>query len=69
MDRYYYLIASLPLLKFAEVSFISSGNFITEAEKWLSREDFILLSKVNINNFLINPKDTFMLREWTPTGW
>jgi hypothetical protein len=64
MDKYYYLIASLPLLKFAESPTISSKNFITEAEKWLSKEDFIHLSKVNINNFLIEEKDTPLLRKW-----
>jgi hypothetical protein len=64
MDKYYYLIASLPLLKFMGLPPISRENFILEAKKWLSREDYITLSSVSINNFFHNPKDTPLLREW-----
>jgi len=64
MDKYYYIIASLPLLKFTEPPAISSKNFITESEKWLSLDDFAILSKVDINNFLINEKDTPLLKKW-----
>ena len=62
MDRYYYLISSLPLLKFEEMPFITRRDFILEAEKWLSGNDFIILSKVDINNFLPDHKDTSLLR-------
>ncbi|MGD9015650.1 MAG: hypothetical protein PVI33_06480, partial [Candidatus Omnitrophota bacterium] len=64
MDKYYYLIASLPLLKFTEAPFLSGTSFITEAKKWLSPDDFAILSKVDINNFLIDEKDTPLLRKW-----
>ena len=64
MDKYYYLISSLPLLKFTEKPFITSKDFIVEAEKWLSEEDFIILSKADVNNFLKDKKDTSLLKEW-----
>ncbi len=64
MDKYYYLISSLPLLKFTETPLMTREYFILEAKKWLSREDYIILSNVNMNNFLHRPEDTPLLREW-----
>ena len=43
MDKYYYLTASLPLLKFTEAPLITREDFTAEAEKWLSGEDFFIL--------------------------
>ena len=64
MDKYYYLTASLPLLKFTEAPLITREDFIAEAEKWLSGEDFFILSKVDINNFLQDYKYTPLLKEY-----
>lgn len=64
MDRYYYLISSLPLLKFAKEPYITKKDFIAEAEKWLSQRDFIILSRVDINNFFKDKEDTSLLRRW-----
>jgi hypothetical protein len=64
MDKYYYLIASLPLLKFMEPPSITREVFLAQVEKWLSVEDFILLNEADINNFLHHPKDTLLLRRW-----
>ena len=64
MDKYYYLIASLPLLKFTEAPLMTRENFMAEAEKWLSREDFIILANADINDFSEDKKDTSLLKEW-----
>jgi hypothetical protein len=64
MDKYYYLIASLPLLKFIEPASITEDDFLAQADKWLSREDFILLNRAGIDNFLYKPKDTPFLKRW-----
>ena len=64
MDKYYYLIASLPLLKFIEQPYIIRKDFLAEAEKWLSREDLIILSSIDINNFIVDKKDASLLKQW-----
>lgn len=64
MDKYYYLIASLPLLKFIELPSQTREDFLAQAEKWLSTEDFILLNRVDINNFFLDQKDTSTLKKW-----
>ena len=64
MDKYYYLISSLPLLKFTEKPYITIRDFITEAEKWLLVEDFTILFKVDINNFIRYEKDVPALKKY-----
>ena len=64
MDKYYYLTASLPLLKFTEAPLITREDFTAEAEKWLSGEDFFILSKVDINNFFQDYKDRPLLKQY-----
>ena len=62
MDRYYYLIPSLPLLKFPKKPYLTGEEFIAEAEKWLTVEDFAILSQVDINNFILDEKDAPIVR-------
>ncbi|MFC1592767.1 DUF2764 family protein [Candidatus Omnitrophota bacterium] len=64
MDRYYYLISSLPLLKFSEKPAISKEDFLVESEKWLSAGDFVVLSALGIGHFINHKKDTPVLRQW-----
>ncbi|MBU1148338.1 MAG: DUF2764 domain-containing protein [Candidatus Omnitrophica bacterium] len=64
MDKYYYLIASLPLLKFMEPPGIARQDFIAQTEKWLCTEDFMVLNEADINNFLHHSKDTPLLSRW-----
>lgn len=64
MDKYYYLISSLPLLKFTEAPSITKEDFIAEAKKWLKYTDFIILFKVNINNLFEDEKDVSLLKRW-----
>ena len=39
-------------------------GFIIEAGKWLSVQDFAIISSVDINNFSINKKDTSLLKQY-----
>ncbi|MFH1577861.1 MAG: DUF2764 family protein [Candidatus Omnitrophota bacterium] len=64
MDKYYYLISSLPLLKFSDKPPITAGDFIAESQKWLSETEFALLSKVDINNPGPDEDDTQILKTW-----
>ena len=64
MDKYYYLVSSLPLLKFAEAPLINSGDFMAEAKKWLKGSDFISLSGADINNFFAHKQDRPVVRQW-----
>ena len=64
MDKYYYLATSLPLLQFGQKPFIARDGFIAEAKKWLSENDFRVLSNIDINNFIKNRQDTPLLRTW-----
>ena len=48
-NKYYYLIASLPYLKFGDQPPIFKAAFITECEKWLSPEDMVLVNSADIH--------------------
>ena len=44
MDKYYYVVAQLPLLYADKEPTITSDAFLEEAEKWLSSTDYAILS-------------------------
>lgn len=46
MDKYYYLIAQLPLLQFGKIPDLSRELFLAEAKKWLDQVDFKQLEKI-----------------------
>jgi hypothetical protein len=50
MDKYYYLIAQLPLLKFGEQTYLDKNVFLEEAKKWLSEEEFVKLKEADIDD-------------------
>jgi hypothetical protein len=60
MDKYYYLIAQLPFLKFNEQNYINNDSFLEEAKKWLSEKDFKNLQKANIDKLEIKSKVNFL---------
>lgn len=64
MDKYYFLVAELPTLFFNKEPEISEAYFLQEAEKWMSPGDFAILSKVDINDYLLNPKNPHVLRKY-----
>jgi hypothetical protein len=50
MDKFYYIIAQLPTLRFDQEAPLSIEDFMMESRKWMSRRDFRLLSDVDFGN-------------------
>lgn len=63
MDKYYYLIAQLPFLRFEEKAYISKESFLEEAKKWLSDKDFKEITKAGLDD-LKSKGASFFLREY-----
>lgn len=57
MDKYYYFVAQLPFLIFNKKGYPDREYFLAEAKKWLSDKDFLLLSRVSLNDFYPGDKD------------
>jgi len=64
MDKYYYLAAQLPFLKFNERTYLTRKGFLAEAKKWLSEGDFKLLSRLELSDFHPRPDDFGILLEY-----
>ncbi|MCF7876871.1 MAG: DUF2764 domain-containing protein [Candidatus Omnitrophica bacterium] len=60
MDKYYYLIAQLPLLKFGEQTYLDKNLFLEEAKKWLSEEEFVKLKEAGIDDLEKRGKTSFV---------
>lgn len=50
MDKYYYVVAQLPLLAFDRETYMTTDMFLEEAEKWLSPSDYAILSHVRYDS-------------------
>ena len=64
LNKYYYLVSSLPYLKFGQENFISKETFLLECKKWLSVKDIKVLSKVSLEDFSVMSDDVSVLQEW-----
>jgi hypothetical protein len=64
LSKYYYLVSSLPYLRFGQASPIGKEAFLLECAKWLTRKDMDILSKASLNDFTIGPYDATIIREW-----
>ncbi|NOZ63121.1 MAG: DUF2764 family protein [Calditrichaeota bacterium] len=64
MDKYYFLVAELPTLFFSKEPELSVEYFLSEAEKWMSARDLQILSRVDINDYLVHPKSPRVLRDF-----
>lgn len=64
MDKYYYLAAQLPVLRFDQDLPIEIDTFLSEAQKWLSPADYSLLSEVDINLTTVSPEDPLPLKSF-----
>ena len=64
MDRYYYLAATLPFLKFNEKTYLNRKGFLEEASKWLSASDFNILCKVDLDDFYFKRDDCAIVKEY-----
>ncbi len=64
MDKYYYFVAQLPLLFFDKEPLLKIEYFLEEGEKWLSRRDLAILTKVDINDTTICKDDPIVLKDY-----
>jgi len=64
LNKYYYLVSSLPYLKLGQENFINKEAFLLECKKWLSVKDIKVLSKVSLEDFSVMSGDTPVLQEW-----
>lgn len=64
MDKYYYLTAELPYLKFGHPPSINQSNFLKEANKWLSQKDFLILLEAGKIKFRIKKIYSLVLKRY-----
>ena len=64
MDKYYYVVAQLPLLYADKEPTITSVSFLEEAEKWLSSGDYAILSQVRYDSTDIGISKPKLLKEY-----
>ena len=64
MDRYYYVVAQLPLLYFDKEPTISIAYFLEETAKWLSRRDYAILSRARYDSTDIDISRPRLLKEY-----
>ena len=50
MDKYYYVIAQLPMLSFDKPSPMTIEHFLDETKKWLSPRDYSTLSGIELDD-------------------
>ncbi len=63
MDKYYYLIAQLPMLFFEKPALMGIEAFLEEAAKWLSRRDNQQLVKIQYDDIFRPSKGQRSLRK------
>ncbi|MDD5455782.1 MAG: hypothetical protein PHV30_01980 [Candidatus Margulisbacteria bacterium] len=63
-NKYYYLIASLPSLKFNTKPLINKETFFEECRKWLTSQDLLILNTVDTNVKFINIINNNFLINW-----
>ncbi len=63
-NKYYYLVSSLPYLEFGKPSLLTREEFLSESRKWLSPPDFFMLSRLDIDEFDLETKDSDLVKEW-----
>jgi len=64
MNKYYYLVASIPYIKFGDIPPYTKDKFIEEGRKWLSPEDMKRLLSADLENPEIAPEDIELLKDW-----
>lgn len=63
-NKYYYLVASLPYLRFSQRCPITTESFLAECGKWFSARDMETLSKASIKDHSAKPGAAFIIRAW-----
>ena len=63
MDKYYYVIAQLPMLTFDKPSPMTIEHFLDETEKWLSPRDYSILSGIELDDTEYSGRGSAALRK------
>lgn len=63
-NKYYYLVASLPYLRFEKKTPVSKDTFLEECRKWLSDQDLKAVRDLDIKQPDIKDGDISLVREW-----
>jgi hypothetical protein len=63
-NKHYYLVASLPYLRFGEKSPISRDVFIDECRKWLDQDELDIVERMDIKEPDASPEDIPLVAEW-----
>lgn len=53
MDKYYYFMAQMPYLQFAQEPKVTHRYFLEEARKWLTGNDYQYVIQANINEYSV----------------
>ena len=64
MDRYYYVVAQLPLLYFDKEPSISIDYFLQETQKWLSQRDYAILCQARYDATDVAVSGPKLLKEY-----
>ncbi len=64
MDKYYYVVAQLPLLAFDRETYMTTEMFLEEAEKWLSPADYVILSQARYDATNLTTKAPRLLKQY-----
>jgi len=64
MKKYYYLVASIPYIKFGDAPPFTKEEFIEQCRKWLSPEDMKKLLSAELGNLKIHSQDVELLKNW-----
>ncbi|MFH1772596.1 MAG: DUF2764 family protein [Candidatus Omnitrophota bacterium] len=64
MDKFYYLAAQLPAVKFSKPSPISCEAFLKEASKRLDRKEYLQLASAKLGNIAAEPKGSKTAKEF-----
>lgn len=62
--EYYYLVASLPYLRFGHAPGISKDEFLSECKKWLDREDITDVASADVSDLKVRSGERFVVSEW-----
>jgi uncharacterized protein DUF2764 len=64
MNKYYYLVASLPYLRFTKEAPLSGEKFLYECEKWLTSGEVELVKSLTLRGVEPASEDVESLKEW-----
>jgi hypothetical protein len=64
LNKYYYLVATLPYLRFGRGALIDKEAFLIECGKWLNQRDTKILLGASLGDIIIRPEDPSILRAW-----